>query len=66
MTTPPNLLLQTALADLHEAIAFVALGSIETVVMDAACRELISNWNDHHESHERIDTVAARAWFDHL
>lgn len=41
----PNL--ETALADLSEAIRSICLGSIETVVIEVAGRELIANWNDH-------------------
>lgn len=40
----PNL--DTALADLSEAIRAICLGSIEDAVIDAAGRALIVNWND--------------------
>lgn len=42
----PNL--ETALADLSEAIRSICLGSIECAVIEAAGRELISSWNGHH------------------
>lgn len=56
--------LNTALADLTAAIEDATLGPIESAVIDAACRELICNWNDHldkGEGDEPIDEVAALA-----
>jgi len=52
--------LEAALGDLCEAIRNVTLGSIEYVVMDAAARELIANWNDHNAD-DPIDEVAELA-----
>lgn len=49
--------LHTALRDLTEAIENVTLGSIEAVVIDAAKRALITNWNDHNADYP-IDEVA--------
>lgn len=51
----PNL--ETALADLCDAIRSITLGSVEEVVIDAAARELIANWNDHNRE-DPIDEAA--------
>lgn len=52
--------LETALADLCDAIRAVTLGSIESAVIEAAARELITNWNDHHAD-DPIDEAAELA-----
>ena len=54
----PNL--ETALSDLCEAIRDVTLGSVEDAVIDAAARELITNWNDHNRE-DPIDEAAELA-----
>lgn len=38
---------ETAVKDLEECIVMAALGSVEHVVIEAAVKELIHNWNDH-------------------
>ena len=44
-----NINLENALSDLVDGIRAATLGSIENVVIDAACKELINNWNDHNK-----------------
>lgn len=40
-------ILESCINDLIEGIKDATLGSIESVVIDAAVQELILNWNDH-------------------
>ena len=49
--------LSTAMMDLVDGIRGVCLGSIEQVVIEAACKELILNWNDHNHD-DPIDEQA--------
>jgi hypothetical protein len=49
--------LEAALCDLVDGIRGAFLGSIEDVIIDAACRELINNWNDHNKD-DLIDVEA--------
>ena len=55
-----NINLETALFDLVDGIRGVCLGSVESVVIVAAGRELINNWNDHNND-DPIDTEAELA-----
>ena len=50
-----NANLNDTLNDLVGNIRNAFLGSIENVVINAACKELIQNWNDHCEKDDRID-----------
>lgn len=50
--------LETALCDLVESIKGIALGSIQSVVIDAAAIALICSWNCHNEEEEQIDIQA--------
>ncbi len=58
MKSTPDDLLDAALTDLREAITDAMLGSVESVVLDAALAALIVNWNDHLPEY-RIDPQAA-------
>lgn len=48
--------LDNVIRDLINGIRGEFLGSIENVVIDAAGRELINNWNDHNSSEDWIHT----------
>lgn len=44
-----NTELELRIAELKEAIEALCLGSVETVVIEAAVNELIQNWEDHNK-----------------
>ena len=48
--------LDNVVTDLIDNIRGAFLGSVENVVINAAVRELINNWNDHHSSEDWICT----------
>lgn len=58
-----NANLHIALGNLSQAIREQCLGSIEDVVIAAAGRALIANWNDHNDD-DPIDTDAEMALWD--
>jgi hypothetical protein len=41
--------LELRITELKDAIAAICLGSVETVVIEAAVNELIQNWEDHNK-----------------
>jgi hypothetical protein len=56
--------LQTALTDLVLAIISITLGSVESVVIDAAGKELIQNWNDHNSDDQIDEMQELELWKD--
>jgi hypothetical protein len=41
--------LELRITELKKAIADICLGSVETVVIEAAVNELVQNWEDHNK-----------------
>lgn len=59
--------LETALQDLADAIegitlGSITLGSIEFVVIEAAGKELIYNWNDHNRDNPINEDEELKNW----
>lgn len=54
--------LDDTLFDLADGIRKAFLGSIESVVIEAAGRELILNWNDHNEDCPIDEVTELQAW----
>lgn len=54
--------LEAALGDLCAAIRNVTLGNIESVVIDAAVRELIASWNDNNPDDLIDEAVELENW----